>query len=375
MMEPNSAAANQSLTTESRMSRSKSRQAAHVIKQRIKRGIYTPGELLPSIRSLGAELNLTLPAVQRAIRRLEAEGLLESHHGIGTQVLSSADCRTTPLLFAFVQPYSSYYSIMIERSIEDALDSRSNLCVAKCTRNDARREREQIEKLVNSGINGLLIWPVDDDPNGEFLQQIARRVPVVFVDRTLEGVRASSVVLNYKKAGRDIVRRCASEGERRLLAVCDPVNISSFNQLKGGMREEAARLGSTFSLTVVDYPIIGVLEASQCYDFESVDRCFRDLEAMVESGDYDALFCPFADAFDRVFAQPHRAQALGGIRCCTLTNVTSPPQSRDYYSLRMEEWLVDSGRMLKLAIDLLQDMALRRSSLSRTIHVPIIRAR
>jgi GntR family transcriptional regulator of arabinose operon len=242
--------------TDTRARQSRSSQGAEIIKQRIKQGVYKPGEKLPSLRSLSSELNLSFPAVQRAVRQLEKEAILESRHGVGIRILDSADCNGTPLLFGFVQPYFSRFSLALQHYLEQALDSRSNLCVVKSTHNEPERERTEIERLIASGINGLLVWPVDGDTNGEFLQTVSQRLPVVFVDRTLEGIRSAAVVLDYESGGRQIIRGLHQKGYQRLLVVCDPIDISSFRQLKAGLREEASLLGLNECVTVFDYPVL-----------------------------------------------------------------------------------------------------------------------
>jgi DNA-binding LacI/PurR family transcriptional regulator len=374
-MERKSATITMPSVAEGRLRRTKAGQAAEVIKQRIKRGIYMPGQQLPSIRALSSDLNMTAPAIQRAVRQLEAEGLLESRHGVGIRILTSADCRTTPLVFGFVQPYFSYFSLALQHFLEDALDSRSNLCVIKSTHNNPEREREQIDKLINSGINGLLIWPVDGDPNAQFLQETARRLPVVFVDRTVDGARAPSVILGYKQAGEQIVRSLSKSGRGRILTVCDPADISSFNQLKAGMRDEVLNAKGSVELTVVDQPIIELIESSYRGDYDPADLCYKALAPLLTSGRHDAIFSPQCEFFDSVFAHGNRADILGSLARVSVRTLDGPPLSRGYYELGVEEWIADTAKMLVVAMDLLQDMTLRRNNPSRTVRVPIKRAK
>ncbi|MDR3708823.1 MAG: GntR family transcriptional regulator [Capsulimonadaceae bacterium] len=350
-------------------------QVAYVIKQRIKRGVYSPGDQLPSIRSLGLDLNLTSPTIQRAVKQLEAEGVLESQHGVGVRVLESADCRATPLIFGFVQPYINRFSLNLHQYLEDALDSRSNLCVVKSTRKDAERERQQIEKLINCGVNGLLIWPVGGDTNAEFLRDVVRRLPVVFVDCTVTGVHAPSVVLAYRDLGRQIVRRLAKIGRGRLLTVCDPVNISTFNELRAGMRDEADRLEGKCSVTFVDQPVIQIIEQSYEREFELADRCYETVAPLLRSGQFDAIFSPSGEFFDIVFAQGSRMEILRNLLRVGLTEREGQSQWRSPYEVDVEEWIIDNPKMMLLALDLLQDMTLRRTTTARSIRVPFTRAR
>jgi len=348
-------------------------QVAEIIKQRIKQGIYQPGTQLPSLRTLSGELNLALPAVQRAVRQLELEMILESRHGVGIRILEGADCGGTPLLYGFVQPYFSRFSLALQHYIEQGLDSRSNLCVMKSSHNDPAREQREIERLINSRVSGLLLWPVDDDTNGAYLQAVARRLPVVFVDRTLEGVSAPSVVLDYTACARDMVRHLHKLKKRRLLVVCEPAAISSYQQLKAGLREEAAALGEGFSLTIRDFPVVRLIENAYQQDYAVADECYTALKPLLESGEYDALFCPQSEFYDHVFADSGRAEILRDLHCVTLRTPDGPPHSRRYAELELEEWILDTAGMLVRALDLLQDMTVTRRNWKRTVRIPVWR--
>jgi GntR family transcriptional regulator len=60
---------------------------AEVLRQRIMRGIWKPGELLPTLDVLMAEFKVARVTVREAVKLLESEGLLEPRRGRGTIVL------------------------------------------------------------------------------------------------------------------------------------------------------------------------------------------------------------------------------------------------------------------------------------------------
>ena len=346
---------------------------ADIVKQRIKLGHYKPGTQLPSLRTLSTELNVNVPVVQRAIRQLEREGILESQHGVGVNILETADCRTTPLIFGFIQPYFSYFSMSLQQSIENALDTRFNLCITKSSHNDPARERQEIERLISMGISGLLVWPVDAEDNGEFFREISARLPVVFVDRTLDDVRAPSVVLDYRTAGRDILRSLYDQGLSRVLVICDPARISSFDQLRLGLRAEAIAAGAEDRLTFVDYPVVRLIEGAYHEDYALADQAFEEIVPSFTSGDYDAVFCPQSEFFAYVFSDRERVPAMGDIHAVTMRSTSTLPHSRSYSLLNIEEWRIDSLKMLEAAMELLQDMTLSRTIGRRALLIPIQR--
>ena len=61
------------------------------IKRRIAVGDWKAGDLLPSIRQLAADLQVSVITVKRAYLELEREGLILTHHGKGSIVATRTD--------------------------------------------------------------------------------------------------------------------------------------------------------------------------------------------------------------------------------------------------------------------------------------------
>ncbi len=65
------------------------RQIAAQIRAQCASGTLQPGQRLPSVRALAAELAVNQNTILRVYERLTAEGLLERRHGDGTFVAAS----------------------------------------------------------------------------------------------------------------------------------------------------------------------------------------------------------------------------------------------------------------------------------------------
>lgn len=61
------------------------------IRRRIALGDWKAGDLLPSIRQLAADLQVSVITVKRAYLELEREGLILTHHGKGSIVATRTD--------------------------------------------------------------------------------------------------------------------------------------------------------------------------------------------------------------------------------------------------------------------------------------------
>ena len=62
------------------------RQIIERVKYGIVRGRLSPGDQLPTVRQLAADLSVNLNTVVRAYREMEIEGVLETQQGSGTYI-------------------------------------------------------------------------------------------------------------------------------------------------------------------------------------------------------------------------------------------------------------------------------------------------
>ena len=73
-------------------------QILHEVGERILRGVFMPGDILPSENALSDEFKVSRPVMREAIKVLAAKGLVESRPRVGTRVrpidASSGTCST-----------------------------------------------------------------------------------------------------------------------------------------------------------------------------------------------------------------------------------------------------------------------------------------
>lgn len=63
-------------------------QMAEILRQRIARGVWKPGDLLPTLDDIATEFSVAKITVRQAVKLLQDEGLLTSQRGRGTTVLA-----------------------------------------------------------------------------------------------------------------------------------------------------------------------------------------------------------------------------------------------------------------------------------------------
>jgi GntR family transcriptional regulator len=73
-------------------------QIVEQIRQQVARGELKPGDQLPTVRQLAADLRVNFNTVARAYRLLDEAGLISTQHGRGTYVWETPDEETTQTL-------------------------------------------------------------------------------------------------------------------------------------------------------------------------------------------------------------------------------------------------------------------------------------
>jgi GntR family transcriptional regulator len=64
------------------------------VRQKVAVGEWRPGEIIPSIRALAVELQVSVITVKRAYLELEREGIIVTQHGKGSTVARDPDLGT-----------------------------------------------------------------------------------------------------------------------------------------------------------------------------------------------------------------------------------------------------------------------------------------
>lgn len=111
-----------------------SRQITDQIRTQCLTGLLKPGECLPSVRQLAAELVVNVNTVVRVYERLAAEGLVELRHGEGTFVLpQAAKAKQDSGLKSEREQFSRDFQAVVQRGLLlgfTAAQLRSELTVA-----------------------------------------------------------------------------------------------------------------------------------------------------------------------------------------------------------------------------------------------------
>ena len=338
-------------------------QIALAIRQRIRTGVYLPGQALPSLRDLSAEFKVSLRVVQLAVHDLEKTGILATHHGKSVTVMETERCERAAILFGFIQPYTSNlaFDSQVFHYAGQVFNHLDNFLVTRSSEGSAEQEREVARHLLKNGVQGLLLWPIENDPNAKFFADLARQIPVVVVDRLLEKSGLPAVIFDSYENGRAICRHMLKKLRRqRLLAVIDNLKISPYQALMQGLRDEADALGRTADLTVIQLPISETLTKMATGFAAQVEIYAPYIERLLREGGYDALFCPQGEFVDYFIVEPGVLSKFADLRLGILCGTEADPNLAKLQELGVLQWVVDHPQMISQGADLLQQWVLSR---------------
>ncbi len=348
-------------------------QVARLLKQRIRTGIYQSGVALPSLRTLCDEFNVSVNVVYRAIRELEENGIVTTHHGKGMMIADGESCEKAAIFFGFIHPYVSsmgFHRAVLEY-VDEAFAKRSNFAVVRSSKDDPALEREIVDHLITNGVKGLIVWPTSADSNGEFFMRLSQTIPVVLVDRILAGADLPAVIMDYRNCGNEIGRTLLGPG-KRLLVLMDNLQISSYREISSGIEDAARTMGRLDDVRIVQLPISELVsQKTSRADYREIPELASHVERLLTDGGYDAVFCTQDEFVDYVMAQTGLMDRFPGVQVGTFRTMSPNDRSMKYSQLQCLEWFANSGKMVLQAADLVQRWVLLRQMPRDTIRIQL----
>ncbi len=176
----------------------------------ITNGTYPVGERLPSEAELSKQFDVSAITVKRALELLRSEGMIMRRPRIGT-VVTSATATTVPaagsevstrLLGCVLTSFDDTFGNKIIEGILAAAGADTHV-IFKRSGGDLAEEDACIRSLVDAGVEGLVLLPSSSEyiPPAA-LELVARRFPLVILDRLFDGIPVSAVCSDNLGGGR-----------------------------------------------------------------------------------------------------------------------------------------------------------------------------
>ena len=148
-----------------------------------------------------------------------------------------------------VPSISSFFSVDILDAIERILLKEGYQMVLGCSHENIEREKEQIEILNYQQIDGLILFPAPGDHS--YLDQMARKYPIVFLDRLAEGCIRDAVLGDNDNATYMVVEELIKAGHRNIGIITGTPGVSAFTERLDGYKRALEDNGIPFERAYV----------------------------------------------------------------------------------------------------------------------------
>ena len=200
-------------------------QLKELLIQHIRQNDLQPGSLLPSENELIGIYQVSRNTVRQAFSSLESDGLVYKIRGKGTFYkgeTSAAEARSN--LIGVITPvtYESIYLDIINGIESHAHDRKFQIVLSNSMANP-QKEREVLEAMLKTGIDGLIIEPALSGrirPDSYIFRTLYTiPIPVVVIDCCIEDLRRPCLTLDDEEYGYRAARHLIDMGHRRIAYV------------------------------------------------------------------------------------------------------------------------------------------------------------
>ncbi|TDT97938.1 LacI family transcriptional regulator [Streptomyces sp. 846.5] len=182
-------------------------------------------------RVVNGKAGVTADVVERVTR---AAQLLGYRHDLTASSLRRAD-RRTGILGLVLEDVANPFSSALQRAVEDAATERGVLVLAGSSDEDPVRERGLIQTFSAHRVDGLVVVPTGQA--GGLAAALDHDIPVVCVDRVVDGATADTVTTDNRLGVRECVRALHALGHRRIAFLGDLAAIWTARERYAGFAE------------------------------------------------------------------------------------------------------------------------------------------
>ena len=196
------------------------RQTKDYILDKIQQGIYGPGELIPPERELAEQLNISRYTVRRAFKNWWPKGSYIGS-GSGTYVTEPTNNVQRSDTLGIVMPFSdAEVEMLLLNGMQKALrDTRFSMTI-RGTGNSAVREWDEVQRLKEEGVSGLIIMPSEEEDGGRSAVALKREgFPFVLIDRKVPGCETNCVMSDNIQGGYLSAKYLYDLGHRKIAFV------------------------------------------------------------------------------------------------------------------------------------------------------------
>jgi DNA-binding LacI/PurR family transcriptional regulator len=223
-------------------------------------GELRAGARLPAVRALAQQLGVSVNTVRSAYAKLEADGLVQTRHGVGTVVLPAGLDRlaagSAPVgsntVAVLIGGLNAFY-LRLLRGIEDVADEQGTLVLVADSRDSPKLAAAMIRRLIARGIDGIIavsIGGVDEHEIHDHGRGDERMMPpIVYVDQPDR--KGYVVLFDGRRTGYLATRHLIEHGHEAIGILTAPLAWPTVREVYDGYVQALAEAGKRPSPTLV----------------------------------------------------------------------------------------------------------------------------
>lgn len=227
-----------------------------------------------TIKDIASELGLSKSTVSRALSgdsqnvkedtmRLITETARKMGYHRNELAVSLRKQQSHNIGIVIPEIVTSFYMTFISHAQTFLRKHGYNVLIAT-SNESAEQERKNIEMMMQCMVDGIMVSVCDKERNSElFRSVIARGIPLVFFDRTVENLDVSKVRLDDVVMSFFMVERLIRSGCRRIVYIPGPERIRNGVERRRGYREALEKYNIAYDSALVLPSALSAEEGSQ----------------------------------------------------------------------------------------------------------------
>lgn len=214
----------------------------------------------------------------REQNRIKIEEAINELHFEVNEVARGLKTNRTKIIGIVIPEFNNIFCGEVITEVEDILRGRGYAAIICDCRTDGKREEEALEFLKKRRVDGLIIMPSGKEAKSLQVYEESG-IPVVLIDRKVDGIECDCVLVDNRGAAADAVERLIRADHKRIGIITGPEHVFTAKERLLGYIEALERNHIQVEQSLIsqsDFTIAGGVE------------CMKQL--MQENSDMTAVF-------------------------------------------------------------------------------------
>lgn len=207
---------------------------------------------MPTMKDVAARADVSTATVSHVInntrfvgpelkaRVLEAMGELDYRPDGLARSLRKGSTRTLGIIVSDI--LNPFYTAVV-RGVEDSV-VRAGYNLIVCNSDDVlEKEKQYVHLLQEKRVDGIILTPAGGEDHAHLLRAISQRLPLIFLDRRMAGLKVDTVLVDHYKGAFEAVSFLAAQGYGRIATVAGVEGVASGDERMRGYHDALRAAG------------------------------------------------------------------------------------------------------------------------------------